>query len=158
MSQISQHVKSAIYRRKAGTKTSFYYQTGSTILPGRLDIMLGQVFTKARRKGRMITEEVVGEIRGTFKKSEESPLKQFKPFRISAKIFRNEEYPQLTGWCGLAVSDKTGRTTNEEGVAVFNHMEEDRLEIFFVAGKPLPNMIRAVCARVAETIRKRPVQ
>lgn len=148
-------IKSAIYKRKADTKASFYYQSGDTILPSRLDITLGQVFTKARHKGRMTTEEVVGEIRGQFTKKEESPLKQFKPFKISSKIFRKDEFPQLTGWGGLAVSDEEGKTTNEEGVAVFNHMEEDQLEIFFVAGKPLPDMILAVCEIVAETIRKR---
>lgn len=148
-------LKSAIYKRKADTKASFYYQTGDTILPSRLDITLGQVFTKARHKGRMTTEEVVGEIRGQFKKEEQSPLKQFKPFKISSKIFRKEEFPQLTGWGGLAVSDVEGSATNEEGVAVFNQIEEGVLEVFFVAGKPLPSLILAVCEIVAKTIQKK---
>lgn len=148
-------IKSSIYQLKEGTKSSYYFQSGESILPSRLDIALGSTMTNASPKGRILSEKVVGEIRGTFKKIEESPLKQFKPFKINSRIFRKVEFPHLTGWSSIAISDQKGKTRNEEGVAVFLRTGVDILEIFFVAGKPLPDLILAVCEIVSETIKER---
>lgn len=148
-------IKSSVYQLKEGTKASYYFQSGDTILPSRLDISLGSTMTNASNKGRLLSEEVVGEIRGTFKKIEESPLKQFKPFKINSRIFRKVEFPHLTGWSGIAISNEEGKTTNEEGVAVFDRFGDNMLEIFFVAGKPLPNLILAVCEVVSEILKQR---
>ena len=151
---IKAQMKAAIYMKKADTKNSFYWESGDCILPSRLDISLGNTFTKAEHKGRMTSESVVGEIRGQFKKAEESPLKQFKPYKVSSKIFRQADFPKLTGWCGLAVSDEEGKARNEEGVAVFHELEEGKLQIFFVAGKTLPDFILCVCEIVSDIITK----
>ena len=148
-------IKSAIYQHKEGTKGSYYFKSGNTILPSRLDITLGSTMTRVSNKGRILSEEEVGEIRGTFKKIEESPLKQFKPFKIYSRIFRMLEFPHLTGWSGIAISDKGGKTKNEEGVAVFHRNGEDLLEIFFISGKPLPKLILAVCEVVSEILKQR---
>lgn len=150
-----QLMEAAIYSRKADTKTSYYHQGGSKILPSRLDISLGNMFTKPRNKGRMVTEMVVGEIRGRFKTAEQSPLKQHSPYKVSSKIFRQDEFPQLIGWAGVAVSDKDGRTSKEEGVAVLADLGNDMVGIFFFAGiESMPDEILAVCGLVVDEMEK----
>ncbi len=150
-----QLMEAAAYSRKADTKTSYYYQGGSRVLPSRLDISFGNMFTKPRNKGRMVTEMVVGEIRGRFKTAEQSPLKQHTPYKVSSKIFRQGEFPQLIGWAGVAVSDKDGRTSKEEGVAVLADLGNDTVGIFFFAGiESLPDGILSVCSIVADEMKK----
>lgn len=147
-------LKVAIYTHKADTKNSYYRQSGDDILPNRIDLSLGSTFTKAERKGRMTSERVVGEIRGQFKTTEASPLKKFKPFKISSKIFRQDEFPQLIGACDLAVSDEEGKAKIIEGVAAFYQVAKDTIQIFFVAGQATPNFFLAVCGLAADRITK----
>lgn len=147
-------IKVAIYARKADTKNSYYRQSGDDVLPSRIDLSLGNTFTQAAHKGRMLMGNVVGEIRGQFKKTEESPLKQFKPYKISSKIFRQLEFPQLIGWSDIAVSDPEGKAKKIEGIAVFADMGNDSLQIFFMAGNPLPDLISSVCEYVSSEIEK----
>lgn len=145
-------IKTAIYQKKADTKNSYYRISGDTILPGRLDISLENTFTKAENKGRMLTENVVGEIRGQFKKTEKSALKQNTPFKVSSKIFRMADFPQLAGYGDLAISDEEGKCTKVQGLAVFVKAEEDSLIIFFATGKPSPKFILEMCGEVAERL------
>jgi hypothetical protein len=136
-------------------KTSYYRISGDSILPSRLDISLDTIFSATQHKGRMVTEKPIGEMRGQFKVLEESPLKQHKPYKISSKIFRQVEFPQLTGWAGIAVSGEDGRATQEEGVAVLVEMDKGVMQVFFVAGvASLPDNILAVCNFVNSYIEK----
>ena len=75
---IAKALLSAVYVRKEGTASSYYYQKGSTILPNRLGITKGEI-TSVQKKGRNLKSSV-GQLLAQFKVSEESPLKQNKPY------------------------------------------------------------------------------
>jgi hypothetical protein len=119
-----------------------------------LDISLNAIFSATQHKGRMLTEKPVGEVRGQFKVLEESPLKQHTPFKISSKIFRQVEFPQLIGWAGIAISGEGNRIAKREvGVAVFVDLGDDDVKVYFFTGiTSLPNNVKAVCGYVSEAI------
>lgn len=148
-------MKVAIFEKKADTKTSYYIKAGETPLPSRLSIDLSNVFTTSANKGRMVSGDmVIGEIRGEFRKSEVSALKQNPPFKVSSKIFRKTDFPQLLGYGTLAISNEEGRTCKEEGVVIFVDMGVNLLKIFFIAGKCIPDLILNFCELVSEELKK----
>ena len=152
---IKSQIKVATYAKKADTEGSYYRVNGDIILPNRLSISLGKVITSSTKKGRMVAGDlVVGEIRGEFTKTETSPLKKNKPYKINSKIFKKIEFPQLAGYGTLAISNPEGRTNMEEGVVVFADMGSNLIKIFFMAGERYPSRIDEVCAYVSETIEK----
>lgn len=148
----------AVYAKKSGTATSYYLNSGSIPLPSRLSISFGSVITSATRKGRMISQPVVGEIRGEFTRKEASPLKQHHPYKINSKIFRMDDYPLLAGYGTVAVSDADGHTKQEEGIVVFAHCGDggdgNLLKLFFMAGQCLPETIQAFCEAVTDELKK----
>ena len=84
---ISKAMKTATYQHKEGTANSYYWQSGSRILPNRLSISKGSEMTSVQRKRRNLLSPVVGQILGRFTKIEESPLKQHKPFDVSFTLW-----------------------------------------------------------------------
>lgn len=132
--EISMNV--ALYKLKEGTATSYYWQEGSRILPNRLSISFDSELTHAERKGRMLFENVIGEVKGSFTRIEQSPLKQHPPFRIHSKIFRPIHFPSVLGYAVVGISNKEGRITrnSEEGLVVFRKAGEDMLKVFFWVG------------------------
>lgn len=153
---ILQQMNVATYAKKADTKTSFYLVTAKKFpLPVRLSISFDNVITNSTHKGRMVSgDSVVGEIRGEFKKCEDSPLKQHYPFKVNSKIFRKAEFPQLTGYGTLAISNDNGATSQEEGVIVFADMGENIVKLFFFACKCNPTNILSFCELVSEELKK----
>lgn len=152
---IKSQIKVATYAKKEDTQGSFYKVCGDSPLPKRLSIKFGSVITSSKKKGRMVSGDmVVGEIRGEFTKTEESSLKKNKPYKINSKIFRKLEFPQLGGYGTLAISNPEGRTSIEEGVVIFADMGENILKIFFMAGECYPSRIDEVCAYVSEEMKK----
>lgn len=152
---IRNQIQKAYYQKKSGTATSYYRQSGATILPDRLSIDFTHMITSATYKGRMLLEKVIGEIRAAFKKSESSPLKQNKPYKVTSKIFQKPEFPQLSGYGTIAISDANGHITkeSEEGVVVFNRIDEYTLQIYYMPGKCTPDFILSVCEYVAADIK-----
>lgn len=138
---IESTIHEATYKLKDGTSTSYYRQEGSTILPNRLSISIGAELTHAERKGRMLVENVIGEVKGSFTKVEQSPLKQHPPFSIHSKIFRPEHFPLVTGYAIIGISNKEGKISreSEEGIAAFHDAGEGVLHIFFCAGITNPS-------------------
>lgn len=133
---IESTIQVATYKLKEGTSTSYYWQKGSTILPNRISFTLGKEITEAKHKGRMLNKEekVIGEVDATFKKDETSPLKQYKPYNIHSKVFQSIDFPQLTGYATLAVTNEEGKCKNEEGLLVIVQESESVLTFFYVAG------------------------
>lgn len=129
-------VEEATYKLKEGTKDSYYRQSGSTILPNRMSIDFQKELTYAQKKGRMLIERVIGEVRGSFKKTEQSPLKQHPPYGIHSKIFRPQCFPLVNGYATIAISNKEGKISkdSEEGLAAFFKADDGMLHIFFCAG------------------------
>ena len=138
---IESTIHEAAYKLKEGTFTSYYRQEGSTILPNRLSISIGAELTHAERKGRMLVENVIGEVKGSFTKVEQSPLKQHPPFSIHSKIFRPEHFPMVTGYAIIGISNEDGKISreSEEGLAAFLKDGEGLFRIFFCAGLTNPS-------------------
>ena len=104
----------AIYEKKQGTTTSYYWKSGSKILPNRASINNVEI-TKVARKGRNLQHPVVGQFIATFTTKEESPLKLHKPYNVRTQIWQDEYYPQFIGYGTLGISDAEGRVTDQRG-------------------------------------------
>ena len=103
----------------------------------------------------MLTEIVIGEVEGNFKKNEQSPLKQHPPFRIHSKIFRPRSYPLIMGYATIGISNKNGKISSEseEGLAAFFKSDDGMLRIFFCAGITNPSQKEQVLDYVSRKIK-----
>lgn len=104
-------VKTAKYKMKEGTASSYYWQDGDRILPNRLSITIEKEMSRVQKKGRNSLHEIVGQIIGRFTAKEESPLKLYKPYVVRSQIWQNEDYPQILGYGTAGISGKDGRIT-----------------------------------------------
>lgn len=84
---ISKIVNTSVYQLKQGTKFSFYYKSGTKMLPNRLSIMSDSYCEPVSRSGRGLLPRVA-QIKGSFNKSEDSVYKQFKPYEINTSIWQ----------------------------------------------------------------------
>lgn len=128
----------ATYTKKEGTATSYYWQSGSRILPNRLSIS-PTLLSNVERKGRAISYGMmVGQCKGQFTIKEESPLKVCKPFNVTTSIWQHPNYLQFIGYGTLGFSDNS----SEKGIAdlgdlLFFYSEDSdwkTIRIFFFAG------------------------
>lgn len=141
-------IHETFYKLKEGTETSYYWQEGSRILPDRMSISFGAELSHAQKKGRMLAEETIGEVKGRFKKVEQSPLKQHPPFDIHSKIFRPELSPSVMGYAIIGISNEAGKISrdSEEGLAAICNAGEGVLHIYFCAGVTNPTEKECVLA------------
>jgi hypothetical protein len=102
--------KSAIYKLKPDTSTSYYYQVGELILPNRIGISNEFQFAEANKSGRN-QHPIAGQIKATFKLKEESKYKQNKPFNIHTNIWKVAEYPIFIGYGSIGITNEAGRIT-----------------------------------------------
>lgn len=109
---IKRTLHEAIYQRKEGTASSYYRQSGSSILPNRMSISQTSM-TNVKKKGRMLLHHSVGQCVGRFTKAEHSPLKSHSPFDIRTQIWLNPDYPQFIGYGTAGISNEAGKVTNE---------------------------------------------
>lgn len=136
-----------IYSRKIDTTSSFYHKEGSKILPNRLSITNGEVNDVAR-KGRNAGKEVTGQILGQFKRDEESPFKQFKPYTIRTQLWQHPDFPSLE-YGTLGISNVEGKITRESDkgdliVIYRNNTDEIEMWIFPSMGKNPDNFMAAM--------------
>lgn len=132
---ISRAMKVAHYLLKDGTASSYYRQNGSNILPNRLSISKGNEMTSVQRKGRNIQHPIVGQLLGKFKVSEESPLKQNKPFEIRTQIWQMPSYPMFIGYGTLGISSESGKVEGDTGdlVVLRSNDQWKNIDIFYFA-------------------------
>ncbi len=128
----------ATYEKKAGTTTSYYWKSGSRILPNRVSISNVEM-TKVARKGRNLQDPLVGQFIGKFTIKEESPLKLHKPYNVRTQIWQHEYYPQFIGYGTIGISDAEGRVTDKSDTGdllVFYSKDADwqTIRIFIFAG------------------------
>ena len=118
---ISKSMKVAVYQHKEGTKSSYYWQQGCKILPGRLSISRGSEMTNVQHKGRNAMHPVVGQLIGAFKVAEESPLKQHKPLFI--------------GYGTIGISNASGKVEDTGDLIVMHSTDQwQNIRIFYFAG------------------------
>lgn len=102
----------AIYEKKQGTATSYYWKSGSKILPNRASINNVDI-TKVAKKGRNLQHPLAGQFIGKFTIKEESPLKLHKPYNVRTQIWQHEYYPQFIGYGTIGISDAEGSVTDQ---------------------------------------------
>lgn len=131
-------LQEATYKLKAGTITSYYWQSGMQILPNRLSISQGAGISKAAKKGRNLLHPTAGQMKGQFTRKEESPLKQNKPFKLSTQVWAIDEYPLLIGYGSIAISDTEGAINKESDLGdlvVFQTVDNwQTIRIYYAAG------------------------
>lgn len=147
---IESTLQRAIYKRKEGTITSYYWKSGSRRLPNRMGITKDQ-FSRAERKGRNL-QKVTGQIKGTFTQSESSPLKKFKPYNLHTQIWSIPEFPLLIGYGTIGISNDAGnidRTSETEDLILLYSPSSDwgEIEIFYFPNglKSLYDIAPVVC-------------
>ena len=117
--------------------TSYYRQEPESVLPNRISCQFeGKQLTEARQTGRMLNkvDKVIGEVKASFTKFDNSPYKQFKPYTFTSRIFRAVDYPQLSGYAIPAITGENGRADNEIGMLVIYQVSDIMLKVFFVPG------------------------
>lgn len=105
-------ISKSVYVRKEGTNSSYYRNDGNTLLPHRLSITRGDV-TPVKKQGRNRTPSV-GQMIGTYKQWESSPLKQYKPYNLRSQIWQNINFPQFIGWGSIGISGADGKITSKD--------------------------------------------
>lgn len=128
--------KEAIYKRKTGTLSSFYWQSGSKILPNRISISKESELTRVAKTGRNLLHSTAGQFIAQFTQKEESPLKLHKPFHVRTQIWRDENYPQFIGYGTTGINDAGGKITNKSDtgdLVVFysDDVDWETIKIFF---------------------------
>lgn len=128
----------ATYEKKQGTATSYYWQSGSRILPNRASIKNVEI-AKVAKKGRNLQGPFAGQFIGKFTIKEESPLKLHKPYNVRTQIWQNEDYPQFIGYGTIGISDAEGKITDnsDTGDLVIFYSEEvnwQTIKVFYLRG------------------------
>ena len=91
-----------------------------------------------QKKGRNLKSSV-GQLLAQFKVSEESPLKQNKPYVLRSQIFEKEDYPQFIGYGTCGISNENGKVTADSDTGdllVFYSQDVDWkvINVFFLKG------------------------
>lgn len=132
-----------IYKRKPGTSASYYYESGSRILPNRLSISRDEM-TIVRKQGRNLLHPVIGQLIGQFTKGEESPLKVNFPYICRTQIWQFPEYPLFSGYGSIGISNEKGkidRGSDTGDLIILEAKDPDweRIQIFY-----FPAMIKSL--------------
>jgi hypothetical protein len=131
--------QSATYRRKEGTATSYYWATGAKILPDRISISKESEMKQTRHTGRNPLHKIVGQLMGTFKKNERSPLKLHKPFQLRTNLWEMEDFPSFLGYGTIGISNQLGkidRQSDTGDLIVLHTTTKDwkEITIYYFAG------------------------
>lgn len=130
---LSKIVHSSVYQLKQGTKASFYYKSGTKMLPNRLSVLIGNDCTPVSRSGRGLLPKV-GQIKGQFSKSEDSVYKQYKPYFVNTSIW-NVPGLQRYFYCTIGITDQSGRIKDDCGdLAVIFTNDWKQIEIHIFKG------------------------
>ena len=128
-------MQESLYQRKPGTTSSYYFESGSRILPNRLSISRDEL-TMVRKKGRNLLHPVIGQLIGQFTQVEESPLKQNKPYVVRTQIWQIPPYPLFVGYGSIGISNQEGiidRGSDTGDLIILESEDQDweRIQIFF---------------------------
>lgn len=134
-SAISQSMQIAIYQHKEGTSTSYFWQSGSRIMPNRLSISSHDM-ASVQRKGRNLQHTNIGQLLGKFTKVEESPLKQYKPYSVRTQLWQVPAHPEFIGYGTLGITGVSGKVEGDTGDLVVLHTSDEweSITIYYFAG------------------------
>ena len=135
------NLQEAIYTLKEGTASSYYWQSGTRILPNRLSISRKYEMTKVKKQGRNLLDPVVGQMIGNFTKDETSYLKRFAPYCVRTQIWKDYNFPLLIGYGTTGITDTTAprRFYDTQDLLAFYSDDEWRsIHIFFISKMGMP--------------------
>ena len=132
---IGRSMEVATYTHKQDTASSYYWVKGSKILPNRLSISRSQM-SSVQRKGRNMIHPVAGQLLGSFKVTEESPLKQYKPYSVRTQIWQVPLYPKFIGYGTIGISGESGKVEGDTGDLIILYSSDHWANIttFYFAG------------------------
>ena len=153
---IEKSMQVAHYVLKENTKSSYYMQHGSSILPNRLSISKDEI-TYVQHKGRNIQHPTVGQLLGQFKVAEESPLKQHKPYYVRTQIWQLPLYPTFIGYGTIGISSESGKVVGDTGdlVVLYTTDQWESISIFYFAGMGNINDMEQVMSFLSRHIDER---
>lgn len=152
---IAANLQQATYELKEGTKGSYYWKSGTRILPNRLSINKDEM-TRVARTGRNLLQPIAGQMVGRFTMPEVSPLKQHKPFECRTQIWSIDEYPMLIGYGTTGISNYEGEITDTGDLVVFYTPDNwNTIQIFFFRGLGNPNCLLPCMRYVNEFVNKK---
>lgn len=134
----SKTMKQATYHLKEGTKSSYYWASGTRILPNRLSISKENEMARTAKKGRNLIHTITGQMIGTFTMKETSPLKQFKPFVCRTQIWQVDDFPQFIGYGTIGTTNEKGKVSDIGDLIIFQTPDRgETINIFY-----LPAMVK----------------
>ena len=142
-------VHKAIYELKADTNLSYYRQSGSAILPRRVNIRLFSEFGKYKT-----AKHIVGDFRGIYSLTERSPVMRHKPFNIHSKIFRFRDVnAKNIGFAPISITGENGRidASQQIGIVVVKRTTLSSVTVYyFPAAQESPEQIKKIFNYVLE--------
>ena len=137
---IAANYQTCTYAIKEGTKSSYYWHEGSTILPNRLSISKESEMTNVRKKGRNNIDPFAGQMVGTFRKDEQSPYKIQRPYVCRTQIWQKAEYPLFIGYGTAGITNTEGCVEDTGDLLLFFTPDQwQTIKIFIFAGMGNPN-------------------
>ena len=131
--------QSATYQRKEGTATSYYWASGAKLLPDRISISRESEMSETSHTGRNPLHKIIGQLMGTFKKNETSPLKLHKPFNLRTNLWQMNDFPSFIGYGTIGISNELGkidRQSDTGDLIVLHTSTKDwkEITIYYFAG------------------------
>ncbi len=117
-------VKHATYTLKEGRTTSYIDTSGWGPLPKLISFCIGVEVSHVARTGRGLLPKV-GQMKAQFTKGEESPYKQYPPYKVQTSIWRvanTRSYYYGT----LGVSNRAGKIGRDNGDMMILHTTDWR--------------------------------
>lgn len=151
---ITTALQQATYKLKVGTKGSYYWYSGTNILPNRLSINKDEM-TRVARKGRNLLHPSAGQMVGRFKVREHSPLKRFKPFDCRTQIWSVDEYPLFIGYGTIGITNNEGCIADTADLVIFYTPDNwGTIQISFFRGLGKPDYLQPCMEYLNECITK----
>ena len=125
-------MKIAEYKHNEETKTSYDWQDGAKILPGKLCISR-EIISPIKNTGKNNSFNIVGQLFGRFKKAEQSPLKQGEG-RIRTRIAQIPFYPIFIGYGTLGYGIEFGKKADTDLIVLYTNNNWDNIIIFYLPG------------------------
>lgn len=139
---IAMIMQTCYYRLKPETKSSYYWEKGSRILPNRISAQ-ADLFSPIKRSSNTL-HPTIGEFKAQFTKKEdsESPLMQHIPYQVHTKIRSNPDYPQFIGYGTCGISNENGHIKDTGDLMIFYSSDNwETLKILYFKEMGNPNNI-----------------
>ena len=150
---VRKSIQICTYQLKTDTKTSYYWKSGSKILPNRISVK-DDLFSPIKKSSNTL-HPTIGEFKAQFthKEQSQSPLMRNKPYQIHTKIRKYPDYPQFIGYGTCGISDSEGKIADIGDLMIFYSSDSwQTIMIFYFIGMANPTYIDEAFKFVASII------